>query len=120
LNSEAYGNPWVEPAESNTAGLDTAPTGTVKVRVELFGTPRLRAGCREVPLHLPSRVHRSQVVEALAQACPALVGTALREDLTDLQAGYVFNHNGLAFLEGAEFILRPGDSLLLISSQAGG
>jgi molybdopterin converting factor small subunit len=93
---------------------------TVRVRVEFFGTPRLRAGCREVELALPCRVTRTQVVEALAGACPALVGTALREDLSDLQAGYVFNHNGLAFLDGSEFVLQHGDSLLMISSQAGG
>ena len=114
-----------EPGSGDAAGLDTPRlhrdySTSVKVRVELFGTPRLRAGCREVQLDLPGRARRSQVVEALAQACPALVGTALREDLADLQAGYVFNHNGTAFLDGDDFSLRAGDSLLLISSQAGG
>lgn len=95
-------------------------TATVAVTLELFGTPRLRSGLREVALELPVPVDRSRLVRALAEACPVLVGLALREDLTDLQDGYVLNHNGLAFLHRERLELRPGDSLLLLSSQAGG
>lgn len=123
MSSEAYRNPGTEPCGSQTAGLDTALDAystTVKIKVELFGAPRLHAGCREVELELPSNVDRHQVVRALARACPALVGTALREDLTDVQDGYVFNQNGVSFLGGESFCLRSGDSLLLLSNQAGG
>jgi hypothetical protein len=48
------------------------------------------------------------------------VGRVLREDLTGLQDGYVFNHNGVAFLRDGVFSLQAGDSLLLLSNQAGG
>lgn len=96
------------------------PITTIKVRVELFGTPRLRAGRREVELDLPAQASRQQVIQALAEACPALVGPVLGEDLNRLQEGYVFNLNGASFLAGDVFLLQSGDSLLLFSNQAGG
>jgi molybdopterin converting factor small subunit len=98
----------------------TEPITKVKVRVELFGMPRLRAGRREVELELPAETSRQQVMHALAEACPALVGPVLGEDLNGLQDGYVFNLNGTAFLSGDSISLQPGDSLLLLSNQAGG
>ncbi len=93
---------------------------SIRIRVELFGLPRLRSGLRELELELASGVSRREVVGALAQACPTLVGNGLREDLTDLEDGYLFNRNGTAFLGGEDIDLRTGDCLLLLSSQAGG
>jgi molybdopterin converting factor small subunit len=96
------------------------PTTGIKIRVELFGLPRLRSGRREVELLLPTEVSRQEVVRALAEACPALVGQALRADLSDLQDGYLFNHNGTTFLSGDRLSFQAGDALLLLSNQAGG
>ncbi len=96
------------------------PVASIRIRVELFGLTRLRSGLREVDLDLPSVVSRREVIGALAQACPALVGNGLREDLTDLEEGYLFNRNGTAFLGSEEIDLRSGDCLLLLSGQAGG
>ncbi|MYC29576.1 MAG: MoaD/ThiS family protein [Chloroflexi bacterium] len=93
---------------------------TVSVRVELFGTPRIHSGTNVVDLAVPCPPSRGGVVAALAGKCPALVGHGLKTDLTDLEEGYVFNLNGLAFLGEADFFIKEGDSLLLISSQAGG
>ena len=93
---------------------------TLQIPVELFGTARLRSGQHEVTLELPAEATRRQVVHALALACPALVGNAIREDLAGLEDGYAFNRNGTAFLSGEVLSLRPGDSLLVLSSQAGG
>ncbi len=88
--------------------------------MELFGLPRRRSGLRELELDLPFGVSRREVVGALARACPVLMGNGLREDLTDLEDGYLFNRNGTAFLDGEDIGLRSGDCLLLRSSQAGG
>ncbi len=93
---------------------------TVRVKVELFGTPRIHSGTAAVELAVPYPANRGKLVAALAKQCPALLGHGLKEDLTDLEDGYVFNLNGLAFLGEADFTLANGDSLLLISSQAGG
>ena len=69
---------------------------------------------------LTTPVSRRQVIGILAQACPELVGHAIRNDLSDLEDGFVFNLGGKNFLQGDNFPLEPGDSLLLLSSQAGG
>ena len=95
-------------------------TATVKVKVELFGTPRLHCGRTAVELAVTHPANREKLVAVLAEQCPSLVGHGLKADLTDLEDGYVFNRNGLAFLGDSDFILDDGDSLLLISSQAGG
>ena len=93
---------------------------TVGVKVELFGTPRIHCGITAVELAVPYPPNRSSLVAALAEQCPSLVGHGLKADLSDLDDGYVFNLNGLVFLGEADFTLADGDSLLLISSQAGG
>ena len=93
---------------------------TLPILVELFGTPRLRTGRREVALELRPEISRREVVIALAEACPELVGHAICHDLSDLDQGFVFNHSGRTFLTGDRFSFQPGDTLLLLSSQAGG
>ncbi len=92
----------------------------ITVKVELFGTCRLRSGRQEVSLMLAPEVSRRDLIRTLAQACPALVGSAIREDLDDLEDGYLLNRNGTAFLVEEMLSLRTGDFLLLLSSQAGG
>ena len=93
---------------------------TVTVRVELFGTPRITTGRREVELSLPCPANRSGLIAALVKECPALVGHGLRTDLTGLEEGFAFNLNGLTFPGEDDFTLAQGDSVLVISSQAGG
>ncbi len=92
----------------------------ITVKVELFGTCRLRSGRDEVSLVLTPDVSRRDLLQTLARACPSLVGSAIREDLSGLEDGYLLNLNGTAFLSGEMLTLRAGDSLLLLSSQAGG
>ena len=92
----------------------------IAVKVELFGTPRLAAGRREVELVLAVESSHREFAAALAQACPALVGKVIRDDLSGLQDGYVLNLNGLAFLRDEPLEVKSGDSLLILSNQAGG
>ena len=92
----------------------------IAVKVELFGTPRLAAERREVELVLPQGAGSKEFAAALAIACPALVGKVIRDDLSGLQDGYVLNRNGLAFLKGGVLNVQDGDSLLILSNQAGG
>ena len=99
---------------------------TVVVTVELFGMARVHAGASSITLVVDNRVPVATMLDALARACPGLVGSALcRRDSGAIAVaeGYALNRNGLVFLPpDAETPLdwASGDSLLLLSNQAGG
>ena len=114
------------PAGNRLARMGSVPwEATLHIPVELFGTARLRSGMSAVTLELRPRVSRAELVRALALACPGLVGSVIRTDLTGLEDGYALNRSGLAFISmsgtgGEDIALQPGDSILVLSSQAGG
>ena len=93
---------------------------TVIVTIELFGTARMACGRRTIQAQLPSPASTGEIARSLAEACPDLVGVALRPDLAGLLESYVLNLNGTEFVEGQALDLEADDSLLLFSSQAGG
>ena len=93
---------------------------TVRVNVEMFGTARLACGRRLVEVELPANCSGVALTAALADACPQLVGVALREDMGGLLESYTLNLNGTEFVERGQIVLNEGDTLLLFSSQAGG
>ncbi len=95
---------------------------SVRVEVELFGLARMKAGVNAVTLSLDAAATVADLVGELIQACPDLVGIVLFEDGA-IADGYVLNRNGLAFLPaepGGLLQLADGDTLLLLSNQAGG
>ena len=92
----------------------------VNIRVELFGQARVLTGRREVNVQLPEDAHTRDVVKALSDLCPALVGSVISEGAPELMESYTLNLNGTAFVQGERLHLKPGDSLLVFSSQAGG
>ena len=92
----------------------------VKITVELFGMARIACGKRRLSIETTADGSIPTVVAALADACPELVGKAIREDLGALLESYTFNLNGTSFIDEAAFELKTGDTLLLFSSQAGG
>ncbi len=108
------------------------PPVSARVRVELFGLPRLIADKREMDISLPPGAGYMGLVSALAEACPQLVGRIIRPDGAALEDGYIFNLNGTTFLSNGlsndlgdhlgehPVELETGDALLLLSSQAGG
>ncbi|HKA52056.1 MAG TPA: molybdenum cofactor guanylyltransferase, partial [Candidatus Binatia bacterium] len=88
--------------------------------VELFGVARLRAKTDRVSLALPAGADVQAALTALAEATPELVGSVLTADSHALTAGYACNLNGTEFLRDLHTPLHPGDSLLILSSDAGG
>ena len=92
----------------------------VSVTVELFGTARMTSGRRQVEILVPERPTTAELAAALAEVCPELTGKVLEEDLSGLQESYTLNLNGTDFVSDGPLHLKPGDSLLLFSSQAGG
>ena len=91
-----------------------------RIVVELFGMARISCGRGDVEIELPPDGAMGSIVEALADACPALVGIAISEDRTTLLDSYTFNLNGTTFVSSDAPKLRDGDRLLLFSSLAGG
>ena len=104
----------------------SAASGPVVVSVELFGTARMKAGARCVPVEVEAGTPIADLLRSLSEQCPELIGCALSEtgDRTITVAdGYALNRNGLAFLPpdgDAPLDWHTGDSLLLLSNQAGG
>ena len=92
----------------------------VNIRVELFGLARMVCGRRHVDIAVPEQAEPGDVVAVLSKTCPELVGKAILEDCSALQESYTFNLNGEQFVSEGRLHLKPGDSLLLFSSQAGG
>ena len=93
---------------------------SINVRVELFGSARIISGRREVEIAVGGGSSSAELVEALGEACPELVGQVIAEDGRRLQESYVFNLNGITFVGDDPVRLTSGDTVLLFSSQSGG
>lgn len=87
--------------------------------IELYGYPRLLAGRKAVTVTATSAT-LADLVTAMGQVCPQLVGQVVSGDGQRLLDGYIFNVNGRQFVANLEVRLSPGDTVLLLSSQAGG
>ena len=95
----------------------------VACTVELYGVARLTAGSARVPLMLPAEAVLGDALAALAVRCPQLLGPVLESDAaggTQLGNGYACNLNGEAFVRDSRTAVQTGDSLLILSSDAGG
>lgn len=107
----------IEDKSSETASVSTL---SLSCTVELFGVARLKAKTATVALTLPAEANLGDALHALAQAAPTLVGPVLTPDCRSLVPGYVCNVNGIDFTRDSTRPIRAGDSLLILSSDAGG
>ena len=94
--------------------------GSISCTVELFGVARLKAKTGRVSLSLPSGADLGAVLAALADQLPALRGSVLSQDASRLGQGFACNVNGEAFVRDMRTLVREGDSVLIVSSDAGG
>lgn len=88
--------------------------------VELFGVARLKAKMDRLVLSLPPEARLTDVLSALAEACPHLLGAVIAPDHRSLLAGYACNLNGIEFVRTLDAPIRDGDHALILSSDAGG
>jgi molybdopterin converting factor small subunit len=86
----------------------------MSVRVEFYGIVAHRAG---VPQTTVDGLHLGEVLANLAAELPALQ-MCIRDG--HLLPGYLVNINGNRFVSDPGTPIRPGDSLLLLSADAGG
>jgi len=87
----------------------------VPIRVEFYGIPRERAGVASID------VEAGDLGEALLQvghAVPELAESCIKDGR--LLAGYLANINGQTFTSDPSTPLHPGDSVLILSVDAGG
>jgi molybdopterin converting factor small subunit len=86
-----------------------------KITIELYGLARLRAGCARVDVFADDL---AGALGALVQRCPALEPEVIREGL--LRESFLASRNGERFLPDAATPLSAGDTVLILSAQAGG
>ncbi|MHC4548068.1 MAG: ubiquitin family protein [Planctomycetota bacterium] len=85
------------------------------MRIELFGIARVRAGREAVEV---DAADLGEAILALAATCPALEPEVVKDGR--LTGGFLASLNGELFVTDAATPLAPTDSLLVLSSQAGG
>jgi molybdopterin converting factor small subunit len=87
----------------------------MRVTVELFGIPRLRAGVSQT---VADGSTLGDVFWDLSQRFPALGEACISG--RRLKAGFTANLRGEKFVTDPSISLREGDSILLLSMDAGG
>lgn len=93
---------------------------SIRCTVELFGVARLLAKTSEVPLAVPANATFPDVFAALAEKLPMLVGRVIDSERRDLLSGYTVNINGREFVRGFHGTINAGDSIIILSADAGG
>ena len=113
---EEYHAALVEAGLASAANPATAEnTPPPRIRVELFGVPRLRAGLAEL---IVEGFSLGDALTAVATACPPLEGTVLRGG-RPLPA-YAVNLNGDRFVTDPSTRLSEGDTLIVLDLDMGG
>jgi molybdopterin-guanine dinucleotide biosynthesis protein A/molybdopterin converting factor small subunit len=94
---------------------------TIACTVELLGVARILSGQRELSLALPAGATVADALAELLRQLPSLSGKVITEKRGDLIDGYACNVNGLHFVKDpAKTNVNPGDSLVILSADAGG
>lgn len=91
-----------------------------RVVVELFGLPRLLAGCSELELELASGARLKDVLSSLARQQASLVGRVLSSNEQGVLPHYSVSLNGDSFSDDPDTPVHPGDHILIMSTPAGG
>lgn len=92
----------------------------MQIRIEFFGIARSRAGISECELSFGGggAVTIGRVLEELAIRFPGLREECIANG--QLTPAFTMNRNGERFVRDVALELRDGDSLLLLSADAGG
>jgi len=87
----------------------------MRVTVELYGIPRLRAGVAEAVVEGSTL---GDILRELSQRFPALGETCIAG--RGLRAGFMANLRGDQFVTDPDICLQEGDAVMLLSVDAGG
>ncbi len=83
--------------------------------IEFYGIPRQRAGRASLEVHGTTL---AEILREAVEEIPALIECCHRDGT--LKPGYIANQNGRAFLTDGQTPIAPGDTILLMSADAGG
>jgi len=94
----------------------------MRVQIELFGLSRLIAGEREITLELPQGSTFRDVVRALVDRYPGMIGDVVQGDCETMQAPNILNLDGKRMIQPHQMDegLHDGDRIILMSMSAGG
>lgn len=107
---------WDAAGRGGARGADES----IRCTVELFGVARMLARTSEVPLTLHPGATCADVFSALAEKLPALIGRVITPERTRLVEGYACNVNGRDFVRTPAATVRSGDTIVILSADAGG
>jgi molybdopterin-guanine dinucleotide biosynthesis protein A len=88
--------------------------------VELFGVARLLAKTQVISLSLSRDATLGDVLSAVAQRLPILVGRVIDSGKMSLSAGFACNINGITFVRDPATKIGSEDKIFIISADAGG
>ena len=89
------------------------------IRVEFFGLARQRAGISQLDLELPAgNTPLADVLRAIAREAPQLAGEWIVNG--KLHSALAANLGGQQFVSDPATLVRDGQSLLILSADAGG
>ena len=106
------------PADYDTALQLWSKKKSISVSIELFGVARMLAKTQLVSLDLAQGATLAQVLSALAERLPVLVGRVINSE--GLISGYTCNINGLDFVRTPSAKVNSGDKIFILSADAGG
>jgi molybdopterin converting factor small subunit len=91
----------------------------MRIQVEFYGISRQRAGTANAVVELDSEPGRlGDVISNLGARFPGLAAICLQSGR--LRAGFLVNVGGERFVSDPETPVRGGESLLILSADAGG
>lgn len=95
---------------------------TIRIRMELFGLPRLIAGETEIALTLKEGATFRDVVRALVRKYPEMIGDVVQADGETMQPPNILNLDGKRMVQAHQMneSLSDGDRIILMSMSAGG
>lgn len=92
----------------------------LNVTVELLGIARRATGLKEVTLELPEPASYHDLVHALAESYPALVGQVIHPQTRTLLPSFILNLGGRKVVKDLSQNLSGGERLVLMFVESGG
>ena len=88
------------------------------IRVEFFGIPRQRAGVAQVDVPCDDSMSLNDLLAVLTRQFPDLAAECFRDGR--IREGYIASLDGRQFVTDPSWDISSGESLLIMSSDAGG